>query len=132
MLILSIDPGGTTGLASNINGQYETWVQPDRRELYDFISTLPNGVIVLVEQFVTSNIHSHKWGIFTTEIVGGVEAVCHIRGLAFHRRTNIQRLPYMQKAKAILDAKKRRYVDHEMDSLAHILGYERHHVNKTT
>lgn len=129
MIILGVDPGGTTGLAINIDGQYETWVQPDRRELYDFILTTPIDVVVC-EQFITSHIHSHKYGIITTEIVGGVEAICQASRIPFHRRTNHQRLPLVPLATEIIRAKKRRYEDHEVAALAHLLGWEKFNAPK--
>lgn len=128
MLILSVDPGGITGLAGNINGNYQVWMQPDRRELYDFIRDTPLDV-VLCEQFITSNIHSHKWGIFTTEIVGGVEAVCYTRRIPFHRRTPNQRAPFVHFA--IDELKRQGYKKkddpdgHMTDALAHLIGWER-------
>lgn len=131
MLIVACDPGGTTGVASNINGFYETFTQPERKELYTFLYDLPSGVIVLCEKFITSNIHSHKWGIFTTEIVGGIEAICYIRKLELHMRTNHQRIPFKPRAKQILDSKNRSYQEHELDALAHIIGWERYNEART-
>lgn len=120
-------------MAANINGLYRVWMQSDRRELYDFINETPLD-IVLLEQFITSNIHSHRWGIFTTEIVGGVEAVCHVRRIPFHRRTPNQRLPYAHFA--IDEMKRQGYKKsddpdgHMTDALSHLIGWERHHAAK--
>lgn len=130
MLILAIDPGLTTGMAFNINGFYETLDQPDARELYEFVFTTPLEV-VLCEQFTTSNIHSNKYGVRTAEIVGAVEALCYVRKIPFHRRNNHQRLPSMEQAKQILRAKKRQFVDHEVDALAHLLQWEKFHPDAT-
>lgn len=116
-------------MAINIDGQYETWVQPDRKALYDFILQTPIEVIVC-EQFITSNIHSHKWGILTTEIVGGIEAIAHAKGIPFHRRTNHHRLPYVTRATTLIRAKRRTYEGHEVAALAHLLGWEKYHLNE--
>lgn len=125
MIILGVDPGGTTGLAINIDGKYETWCQPDKRELFDFILSTPIEVIV-IEQFITSIIHSHKYGIYTAEIVGAVEALSFVKKIPFHRRTNHQRLPFVSRATQIIKAKRRSYQDHEVAALAHLLGWERY------
>lgn len=129
MLILAVDPGLTIGMAFNVNGFYETLDQPDARELYEFIASTPLDVVVC-EQFITSNIHSNKYGVRTAEIVGGVEAVCCIKKIPFRRRNNVQRLPSMEKAKEILRSKRRQFVDHEVDALAHLLQWEKFNATK--
>lgn len=126
MLILAVDPGITTGLAFNINGMYQTQAVTDPTEIYEYIQNNKFDVVVC-EQFVTSNIHSHRYGIRTVEIVGGVEASCFLAGIPFHRRTPHQRLPAMRSAKAFLQAMRRPFVDHEQDALAHLLIWERFH-----
>lgn len=128
MLILAVDPGMTTGLAFNINGVYQTQAVTDPTEIYDYIRNNKFDVVVC-EQFVTSNIHSHRYGIRTVEIVGGVEAICYVSKVPFHRRTPHQRLPAMPRAKAILKAMRRPFVDHEQDALAQLLCWERFHAN---
>ena len=127
MIILGIDPGGTTGLAINIDGKYQTWVQPDKRELFEFILSTPIEVIV-IEQFITSIIHSHKYGIYTAEIVGACEALAFVKNIPFHRRTNHQRLPFVARATTIIKTNNRgrSYEDHEVAALAHLLGWERY------
>lgn len=125
MIILGVDPGGTTGLAINIDGKYETWCQPDKRELFEFIIQTPIEVIV-IEQFITSIIHTHKYGIYTAEIVGAIEALAFVKQIPFHRRTNHQRLPFVPRATQIIKAKRRSFEGHEVAALAHLLGWERY------
>lgn len=121
---MAIDPGLTTGVAFNIHGSYETVTMPDIREVYDFI--LQNQFDdIICEQFVSTNIHSNKYGVRVAELVGGVEAICYSRSIRFTRRTPQQRALFMDRANAMLRAdKSHAHTPHEHDALAHLLAWE--------
>jgi len=123
--ILAIDPGGTTGIAIKLpTGDYHTCVVNENSEVYEFVVKY-NYDKVLVEQFATNNVIS-KYGLRTAELVGGIEALCWLRKIELVRRMPQHRVICLKQA-AIMLKDVPALMDHQIDSLAHLLAYERMH-----
>lgn len=126
MIIMGIDPGGTTGIAYRIQIEtefhYITTNEANKKELYELILDQKPD-LVLVEQFATWQINHH--GLHTVELVGGIEAICWTNNIRCVRRTPQHRYPGVARAVAILDATGKKYTEHQKSALAHIFAYER-------
>lgn len=126
MILMGIDPGGTTGIAYRIQIEsefhYITTNEANKKELYELILEQKPD-LVLVEQFATWQINHH--GLHTVELVGGIEAICWTNNIRVVRRTPQHRYPGIARAVAILDATGKKYTEHQKSALAHIFSWER-------
>lgn len=118
--ILSIDPGGTTGVA--IRFPDTTWMTASvttPSQLWDFFMERPDEVVF--EIFATAGRVDH-WMIYTIELVGGMKAL--IYGLNLHGFAHSPgfRYPFLKQAEAML--KGQEHTVHEVDALAHLLAHE--------
>lgn len=122
---LAIDPGGTSGMATNVLGQYKTFVCLSPEEVFTslikykaFLST------VVIETFQAQLIG--KWGLHTVRIVGGIYALCFEHNIEYVPHMPQERYPFLKEAKAYLIANDRNALrhDHEMDALAHLMRHE--------
>lgn len=117
--IICIDPGITSGIAYKLGTIYQTCVANTNVQVYEFLRDYDFDTVI-IEQFNASNIS--KYGLRTTEIVGGVEAICWLRHLPLIRRTPAQRIPFLRRAAVML--KDKPHMDHQIDALAHLLSWE--------
>lgn len=126
--ILSIDPGGTTGIAMQI-------VSPDAQQrlvrtattdtpeqLYDLVAQYKWDAVIC-ERFATAGRMSH-YGLYTVELVGGVKALCYAYGMHFTYRQPQNRKAFQDVAHSQLTAEGKAFVVHQEDALAHLLSWK--------
>lgn len=120
---MAVDPGITIGLAWKIHGIYKVAVTKDPTDVWSYILTDPD--LVLIEQFQAMTIS--KYGLRTVELVGSVEALCWARGIKCVRR--IPQHMHIAVAPAVrwLQANNEPYLEHNKDALSHIMAYEKAH-----
>jgi len=120
-MIISIDPGKTTGIAFKLtDGIYRTIEAETQEDVWGYIYGYPTALkTVVIEQFVTGGRIS-KYGLATVELVGGVKALCHHLGIGCVVHTPGMRMAFIHEAKAL----KVTQGPHELDALAHLLRYE--------
>lgn len=123
MIVFAIDPGITTGLAWKIHGIYKVAVAKDVRQVWEFIVTKPD--LVLVEQFQSTQIS--KYGLRTVELVGAVEALCWHLDIKCIRRVPQHMGIGVAPAVRWLRAEGLPFLEHDKDALSHIMGYEKQH-----
>lgn len=123
MIVLSIDPGITTGLAWKINGVYKVAVATEVQTVWEFVWNKPD--LVILEQFQAQIISRH--GLRTVELVGAVEALCWAAGVTLERRVPQHRYPGMADAVRWLETNPQtaKNMQHHQDALAHIFAYEK-------
>ncbi len=124
-MILSIDPGNHAGIAyKGTDGSYTTTVVLTQEEVYDLIRLKPDHVVV--EKF--NAVQISKYGIYTTELVGGIKALCYLLHIPLHVHPPQGRKAFMKEAKDIVNSNGGMHLvankDHEIDALAHLLAYE--------
>ena len=132
--VISIDPGGTTGIAIRTP---ENWIltctASSPEELFDMVDGTP-FTHVIVENFAAELIG--KWGLFTVRIVGGVYSIAYRKGAEYILHQPQDRYPFQKEAKAFLTERKKqtkqRFVIHEEDALAHLLRWEYDTIKKST
>lgn len=126
--ILSVDPGGTTGLAWQLVSpdaqqrliHTETAVAPE--PVYDLVAEYKWDSVVC-ERFVTAGRMS-KYGLYTIELVGGIKALCYHLGIQFSYRQPQNRKAFQKEAHEHLARLPDRHVIHEEDALAHLLSWK--------
>ena len=118
MDILAIDPGQSIGIAVKIAGSYNTCTLREAKDLYALILSHNWGVVVY-EKFISSGMIS-KFGLYTIELVGAIQALCTEHNINCCMHTPIMRKTFQQDAKAKASSK----VDHEVDAMAHLLKWE--------
>lgn len=127
MILMAVDPGGTTGLAYRVEIEgvfhYITTNEADKRELYKLILEQKPDLLI-VEQFASWQINHH--GLHTVELVGGIEAICWTNDIRCVRRTPQHRYPGVARATATLDATGKKYTEHQKSALAHIYAWEKY------
>ena len=132
MKILSIDPGGTTGIAIRMSyitgvntGDVYTCVLKSPEEVFNMIATGQPEVIIC-ENFQAQTIS--KYGLHTVRIVGGTYALAHIYKKRYVLHMPQDRYPFLSEAKEILEKRRltlrQPYMEHEKDALAHLLRFE--------
>lgn len=121
MTVLSIDPGGTTGMATRIEGEIHTFVCKEPEEVFNFIIQCKDVLkVCVVEGFAAQTISTY--GLHTVRIIGGVYALCYEHNIKYEHHQPQARYPFQQEAKRLLADK--HTVIHEKDALAHLLRYE--------
>lgn len=128
MLILSIDPGDSSGMAVKIGTVYKTFTAITHKEVLDFLASQPWNQVVL-EYFIASGRIS-GYGVHTIELVGGIKALSSYLDIPWCAQAPHRRLPYNRKAYNILTGT--RHTDHELSALAHLLAWEAYDDRKRT
>lgn len=136
MNILSIDPGGTTGIAmrvdtiesrgrpaSSAGGVIRTTILKTLNELASLIGDTMRWEAVVCEQFATSDRIS-KYGLYTVELVGCVRAMCYDRGYRLYIHNPQDRISWLEDADELLKLTHKKHVIHEKDALSHLLAFE--------
>lgn len=123
-MLLALDPGGTTGCASYDGADFKTRTTSTPEELYDIITTR-HWDTILCERFSAQVIS--KYGLYTVELVGGVKALCYVKGIEIIMRTPTDRHAWQQFAENYLKDRRtrlgERFVDHQADALAHLMAH---------
>lgn len=123
MTILAIDPGVTTGVAiSHDEGPHSTLVTRNPRDLWILFDKHKPSIVVY-EDFNTPGKIS-KDGLFTVRLIGAIEVVCYERGIRTCLQYPHERYQFLTASKAILQATGNKFMEHQMDALAHLLVYE--------
>lgn len=126
--LLAIDPGGTTGLAMQLNSPdrqqrlVKTATTDTPEQLFDIVAEYKWDAVI-IERFVTAGRMS-KYGLYTIELVGGVRALCHAYGVPFQVRQAQNRKAFQDVAHNFLMNSGVKFVDHEEDALAHLLSWK--------
>lgn len=116
MNYIAIDPGLTTGVALKLETVYKTLTVTTPEEVWDLINQLKWDYIIC-ENFTTAGRIS-GYGLHTVRIIGGIQAICHLKGLELSLR-----MPQHRRSKQA-KADKMATVIHERDALAHLLAWE--------
>lgn len=116
MNVIAIDPGQTTGLAILLEGKYITFTEVTPEGVWDQVNQLPWDHVVC-ENFTTAGRISN-YGLLTVRTIGGIQAICHLKGIPVHMR-----MPQHRRSKQA-KADKMAKVIHERDALAHLLAWE--------
>lgn len=121
--VVSVDPGLTTGIATRILGKYNTAEVSGYPRVWDLIATYAWD-LVICEDFVAQEIS--KYGITTTKIIGGIEAICHLKSTPFITHTAGQRIPYIARAdtRIVKIHGKKMPRDHRQSAMAHLILWE--------
>lgn len=128
MLIISIDPGISSGVAIKTNDTYNTFTTKTNTDLYEVL-TENSWDYVVIEQYSTQLIG--KYGLRTVELVGAIEGLCWIKRFKLIKRSPIQRTPFIPRAKALMRQLKLgeglldEVTRHQVAALSHLLGFER-------
>lgn len=127
--ILSIDPGGTSGLA---------WRMPDGRYLTS-VGHSPSDVWEQVDPKIISEVVYENYagqlisgaGLLTVRIIGGIQALCELHGIKVWRHPPQVRKAFLASARVYLAKNKDdTFVVHEVDALAHLMAWEHNHERK--
>lgn len=136
MTLIAIDPGITTGVAIHTDeqvrmvsdrgevrkGEYITLVIHKQRELFNLIK-VHSPTSVIFEDFNTPGRIS-KDGIATVRLIGAIEAITASMGIPTVLQFPIERLRFLEPARSLLKVGGKKFLEHEMDALAHLLLYE--------
>lgn len=140
---IAVDPGSSSGIAVLTERDEIVTMTLDTSEgdiegvLALLLEQTPD--VVIVERFITSGMMS-RYGLHTVELVGAIKALQHLAETilvvgtpnhVFHPFQIIFRTPSQRKvrvpaAKAMLAERRvlgMRHTDHEVDALAHLLGW---------
>lgn len=126
MKILALDPGGTTGLAWRIDGIYGWKALVDAEPIWKEVL---DAQVCIVEQFSTTGPVS-KYGFQTVRLIGNIEAICWLRGIEYIKTYPSRRMPFVQKATAMVGKKKATI--HEVVALSHLFWWEEHNILETS
>lgn len=121
MKVIAVDPGITTGIATFIDDKYGSLELTPYMGVWDFLEQPWD--LVICENFTAEQIS--KYGVTTIRIIGGIEAICYRRKIPLQFHRNVDRLPYIARAKKLLlDLHGMRLPrDHRIDSMAHLLRW---------
>jgi len=121
--IIAIDPGVTTGIAIRdstdqlhttiVHRQKDLWAIIDKHEPYH----------VVYEEFKTPG-HISKDGLHTVRLIGAIECYCYTKGIRTILQHPSERRGWLFPAKNMLKASGKKFLEHEIDALAHLLLYE--------
>jgi hypothetical protein len=122
-VLFAIDPGGSTGVAVKIDGDYHTATITQPTELWDMLNQFRPGTVAY-EDFIGNTMRDVNIN-GTLQLVGSIVGVCHVLGIKC-----IKNVPQARRA-FILDARKllagqggSGHTVHEVDALAHLLLLE--------
>jgi hypothetical protein len=123
LVIAAVDPGWHTGMAFSLKGQLATCVALNETQVLQF---LEQANYVIVEEFNTAGRLSNA-GHDTIELIGQIKGFCKARGIGFELKLPTSRYAFLKQAQAmcgkdklILKSSTSR---HEVDALAHLLGW---------
>ena len=123
-MILSIDPGETTGLALLDEGILALTMCTGKEQLWKLLGKFGPLDAVCIEDFVTAGRIS-KHGLYTTRLVGSVEALSWLHGFPCQRQVPNFRTGFLNRSLSLIrdtvgaDHEHR----HEKDALAHLMAY---------
>lgn len=117
-VIIAIDPGITTGVATCIKGKYKVMEIKPYVNVWQYLNIFP-WEQVICENFTATDIS--KYGIITVRIIGGIEEICIRKEVPLTIQQNIMRIPYIPRAVEIIGKLPR---DHRKDALAHLLRWQ--------
>jgi hypothetical protein len=120
-ILFAIDPGGSTGIAVKIDGNYHTATIKKPEELWDMLSNYKPDTVAY-EDFIGSgqrdvNING------TLQLVGSIVGICHVLGIKSIKNQPQARRAFIQDARKLLSGQQAHTV-HEVDALAHLLLLE--------
>lgn len=124
---MAVDPGARhIGIAFRIAGIYTTCKGSTPSDLYSFFTKQLD--LVIVERFDTNWID--RYGLDTTKMWGGIEALCIYKSIPIIIHPPQYRRAFLEPARTlireILKRDGRKGIDpHEVDALAHLLSWER-------
>lgn len=123
MVIISIDPGVTTGIAIRYDddriGTHVITKDRQVRELRNLMELITPDVCVF-EEFSAQQIDTN--GLHTVRLIGAIEVLCLLRGCTCVLQFPWERNGQLQAARAWHKGKK--HMVHQVDALAHLLLYE--------
>lgn len=125
MKVIAIDPGITTGIATYLDDKYGSLELTPYMSVWDLLDNEAMlWDLVVCENFTAQEIS--KYGITTVKIIGGIESICHRRKIPIQFHRNVDRIPYIPRAKKLLlDLHGMRLPkDHRIDSMAHLLRWK--------
>lgn len=124
--VLSIDPGGTTGLAiRNRNNITEdrNWMTAVCTEWEELCDLITEGLeYVVIENFKAE--HISTYGLHTVRLVGGTMFVCRKLDIPLVIHQPQDRRSFITDAREMLVARGGKFMTHEVDALAHLLKWE--------
>lgn len=132
---MAIDPGQNVGMALRFdNGQWGTLTVekvPSGDERFDMVlSTLlelwekHQPDVLVVESFKTMSRYVSRYGLETLELIGAIRALAYMQKVPIAQQMPNQRAFMEEQARDLLKERARRYTDHEVSALAHLLAYE--------
>lgn len=123
--VLALDPGGSTGIALRLpDGTFHTVTLRDPGDIWDLFTEPNTPDIVVFETFATGG-RVDRYMIYTIELCGGIKAVCYALGIRCFPDPPQRRYPWMKQSEELLRG--REHTVHEVDALAHLLGFEELH-----
>ena len=134
-MLITVDPGQNVGMALRFdNGNWGTLTVekvPSGADRFDMVlSTLVELVdkyapkVIVIESFKTMSRYVSTYGLETLELIGAVRAVAYLRETPVVMQSPQERVFMEGDAKGLLKERNKRYTDHEVSALAHLLAYE--------
>jgi len=121
--LCAIDPGGSTGLAGKIDGQYHTATITAPSELWDMLNQF-RPAIVAYEDFIGSGMRDVNIN-GTLQLVGSIVGICHVLGIKSIKNQPQARRAFIQDARKLLAGQGGSgHTAHEVDALSHLLLLE--------
>ena len=119
---MAIDPGGNTGIATKIDGIYNTTTTPLPDDVFSWVN---NGDwdVIIYEDFNTGGNISRD-GQHTLKLIGGILALCWRKDIKPYRQMPQERMAFLSRANSILKASTTKTTNHDKDALAHLLKWE--------
>ena len=129
MIIVAIDPGPHTGIATRLaDGNITTQMLHNQTAaVWEYLTEIKPQVIV-VERF-RSGARISTDGLETIEIQGGVQSIAWIIKARFYWQSPSVRQAFIPDARAMLGAGKAKIESHAVDALAHLLRWEHFYGN---
>ena len=130
MRVLAVDPGGVTGLAVYLQGDFKSYERSDYAEAVDSMTDVLKyyevGVAVCEGFVIRGNTHKLDSGAFshTTDLIGACRLLCWQNGVTFVRQTPAQAKSFATDDKLRrLEWYNRTEGGHANDAARHLLTY---------
>lgn len=123
MKVLTIDPGGSTGIAYLCGDEYGTLTVQTAEAVWGLVeSDVWNHVIC--ESFASGGVVSSH-GFKTVQIIGGIRALCWLKNIPVVYPPPQKRLAFVDEATKMVQStgKKKTQAEHEISALAHLLAW---------